>query len=172
MGFQDAIKKGIEIAKLNRETCREVASNPEAFTQGLIITVLAGVAMWLSPASFTPWGILRYPLFAVLGLFIGGGILHFIAILLGGQGDYMALIRVLGVGRVVGWIRIIPWLGTVVDLVWSLVIAVVVMEELYGLDRFKAVLCVLIPFAVIAALGFIMIVVAGLATLGTFFFLG
>jgi hypothetical protein len=49
---------------------------------------------------------------------------------------------------------------------WSLVIAVVAVEELYGLDRAKAVLTVLIPFA-----GLLLLSVAGplvqLVLLGT-----
>ncbi|MCK4306139.1 MAG: YIP1 family protein [Candidatus Eisenbacteria sp.] len=169
MGFQDAVKKGIEIVKLNREAYREVASEPAAFTQALIITGLAGVAMWLCPVAFTAWGVITGPLKALLALFIGTAILHFVAILLGGKGDFMALIRVLGVGRVLGWAAIIPVLGWIVNL-WSLVMAVVAVEEIYGLDRTKAIMSVVLPFAVLFVLWIVMMLLVGFASMGALLF--
>ena len=169
MGFQDAIKQGIEIIKLNREAYRRVATDPEAFTQALIITVIAGIASWLCPLGFTPWGIILDPLRALLGLFIGAALLHFVATVLGGNGDYMALVRVLGVGRVLGWVLIIPVLGWIANL-WGLVIAVLAVEEIYGLDRSKAILSVILPFVILIGLGLILAVLIGFASLGAFMF--
>lgn len=165
MGFQDAVKKGVEIVKLNRGVYQEVATAPEAFTQGLIITALAGVAMWLCPLGFSGWGVILGPLKALLLLFVGAAILHFVAALLGGQGDYMSLLRILGVGNVLGWVMIIPVLGWIVYL-WSLVIAVVAVEEIYKLDRTKAILCVIMPAIVLIVAGFIVMLIAGFTFLG------
>ncbi|MBD3235075.1 MAG: hypothetical protein GF330_00025 [Candidatus Eisenbacteria bacterium] len=166
MQFSDAIKRGIEIVKLNRETVRQVAADAEAFAPALLITALVGIAMWISPPSFAIHGIVTLPLLALVGLFLGSAILHFIAHLLGGHGDYMALLRVLGTGRVLGWVRLIPILGPLADL-WTLVIAVVALEELYGLDRGKAVLTVAIPVAVLVVLGLIGLIF-GAMVLGVF----
>jgi hypothetical protein len=154
MQFSEAVKSGIEIVKLNRAIYRKVAETPEAFSQALIIAALVGIASWLSPPSFAIHGIILGPLWALIGLFVGSAILHFVATLFGGKGQYMPLLRVLGIGRVLGWVRLIPVIGAIVDL-WSLVIAVVALEELYGLDRTKAILTVIIPAAVLLVLGLI-----------------
>jgi len=169
MGFQDAVKKGIELVKLNRAAYKEVAVEPDAFTQGLIITALAGIAMWLSPVGFTGWGIILGPIKALIGLFVGTLILHALATLFGGKGDYMDLLRVLGVGRVLGWLFIIPVLGALANL-WALVMAVVAIEEIHQLDRTKAILCVVLPFAVVMILGFLLMAILGFASLGAFLF--
>ncbi len=168
MGFQDAVKKGVEIVKLNRAAYREVALDPEAFAQALLITVLVGVAIALSPPSFAFWHLFLWPVRALAGLFIGTAILHFVATIFGGRGDYMVLLRVVGVGNVVGWARVIPFLGVIVQL-WSIVIAVVALEELYQLDRTKAILCVVIPAAAILVLGGILMMFISFAALGAFF---
>ncbi len=171
MGFQEAVKQGIEIVKLNRGAMRLVAADPEAFSQGLIITAIVGLAAWLEPTTFTPWGIIGHPLLALFWLFVSTAVFHFVAILFGAHGDYMSLLRVFGVGRVLGWIVVVPWIGRLVFGVWTLVIAVVALEELYGLDRTKAVICVLLPTAVLIFLG-LLVVTLFVSIAGLPFFFG
>lgn len=151
MQFSEALRSGIEIVKLNRTAIRQTADDPRAFSPAVLITALVGIAMWLSP-PLRIHGIVTGPLWALACLFAGAAVLHFMAVLLGGHGQYMGLLRALGVGRVLGWARLIPVVGTIVDL-WSLVIAVVALEELYGLDRTMAILAVVIPAAVMLVLG-------------------
>ncbi len=155
MRFQEALKQGFEIVKLNRVSIQYVATVPEAFTQALIIAALAGVAACLTPHNFTAMGFMwNNPIAAVIKLFVFSAILHFVASMLGHDGDFMALFRVLGLGRVLGIVLIIPGLGALVNSVWGFVIAVVALEELYGLERMKAVLCLLAPmiaFGIISA---------------------
>lgn len=166
MQFSQAIKGGFEIVRLNRTAMRQVASDPEAFAPALLITALVGIAMWIAPPSFAIHGVITLPLLALIMLFVGAGIFHFMANLFGGQGEYMVLLRVLGAGRVLGWLRLIPVVGPIADL-WSLMIAVVAIEELYGLDRTKAILTVAIPVAVLVALGLIALIF-GAMVLGVF----
>jgi hypothetical protein len=146
MGFGEAVRHGVEVVKLNRGAYREVAVDPLAFTPALLITALAGIAMWLAPPHYPILGLITNPLVSLIGLFIAVAILHFVATLMGGHGEYLVLLRVFGVGRVLGWVQIIPILGNILQL-WSLVIAVAAVEELYGLDRHRAILTVLIPAA-------------------------
>jgi len=155
MGFGEAVRHGIEVIKLNRAAYREVAADPLAFTPALLITALAGVAMWLAPPHYPILGIVTGPLISLLGLFVAVAILHFVATLMGGRGEYMVLLRVFGVGRMLGWVQIVPIVSGVVQL-WSLVMAVVAVEELYGLDRNKSILTVLIPAAGLLLLSLIM----------------
>jgi len=146
MGFGDAVGHGVEVVRLKRSAYHDVAADPLALAPSLMITALAGIAMWLAPPHYPILGILTSPLLSLALLFIGVTVLHFVATLMGGRGHYLTLLRVFGVGRVLGWVQIVPFLGSVAQL-WSLAISVVAMEELYGLDRSKAVLSVLIPAA-------------------------
>src|SRR5690606_14414128 len=102
MRFLDAIKEGVEIVKLNREAIRRVAAEPEAFSMGIIITALQGIAAWLEPTSLRAWELFTNPPLAIFWLFVFTAVLHFVALLLGGRGEYMALLRVAGVAHVLG----------------------------------------------------------------------
>jgi len=77
----------------------------------------------------------------------GSAIVHFMATLFGGRGDLLSFARVWGTGWVIGWAAIIPWLGGLAAIVWSVVVAVVAVEENYALDRSRAILAVLVPFS-------------------------
>jgi hypothetical protein len=145
MGFGNAVRYGVEIVRLRRSAYREVAADPLAFTPSLVITVLAGIAWWLAPPHYPILGIVTGPVLSIVLLVLGAGVLHFVATAMGGRGHFLTFLRVSGVGRVLGWVQVVPILGGVAQL-WSLVIAVVAVEELYGLDRAKAILTVLIPF--------------------------
>jgi hypothetical protein len=145
MGFGSTVRRGVEIVKLDRAAYREVAADPLAFTPALTITALAGLAMWLAPPHWPVLGILTGPLISLASLFLAATVLHFVATLLGGHGEYFVLLRVFGAGQVLGWLQIVPVVGGVTQL-WSLVIASVAVREVYGLDRSKAILTVLIPF--------------------------
>ena len=170
MKFQEALKFGVEIIKLNRSIYRYVSSVPEAFSQAIIITALAGVAAWLTPNSFSFFGLIFKPIGAIIMLFISTAIIHFIANLMGHTGDFMGLLRVLGIGRLIGWVAIIPFLGGFVSWVWGFVIAVVALEELYGMDRSRAIICMLVPLAIFVILFIVSTMLAGVASLGLFFF--
>ncbi len=157
MRFADAIRSGVEIVKLDRAAYREIALDPSALTPALGIAALVGAAAWLSPPAFHLGWIITGPLLALTELLVGAAVFHFIAILLGGQGEYMTLVRVWGVGWVIGWAHIVPILGSVIAL-WRLVVAAVAVEEVYGLDRSHALLAVLIPVAAVSLIALIVMV--------------
>jgi len=171
MTFREAVRKGIEIVKLNRATIREVAERPEAFSPALMITIVAGLALWLYPLHLALHGIITGPLLALALLFLSGAVLHFVAILLNGRGEYLTLLRTWGLARVLGWVWAIPFVGALLDL-WSFVVAVVVLEELYGLHRTQAILAVVVPAMALllltAILFFNLVVLGGLLSLGRF----
>ncbi|MBP6875370.1 MAG: hypothetical protein KBD56_04815 [Candidatus Eisenbacteria bacterium] len=171
MTFGESVRKGVDILKLDRATIREVANRPEAFTPALLINVIAGLAMWLYPFHLALHGIVTGPLFALGLLFVSGIVLHFAATLLDGRGEYLTLLRTWGLSRVLGWAWAIPIAGMIVDL-WSFVVAVVVLEEVYGLHRPQAVLAVVVPALAVLALSAIaflnLMVLGGLLSLGRF----
>jgi len=172
MDFPQAVRTGIEIVKLHRPAYQRVAQLPEAFSQAVLITLLVGIAQWLAPPGFHLLGIIVGPLMALLALLVGSAVIHFVAVLFGGRGEYLTLARVWGVGWVLGWALVIPVLGSLIFL-WELVVAVVAVEEVYGLERTRAILTVLIPLAALLLLGFIMVVnfalIGGLVTWSAIF---
>jgi hypothetical protein len=173
MGFGQAVRHGVEVVKLNRRAYREVAADPLAFAPALMITALAGLAMWLAPPHWPVLGLVTGPLISLFSLFLAATVLHFVATWMGGRGEYLVFLRVFGAGRVLGWLEIVPLVGTVAQL-WSLVIAVVAVEELYGLDQPKAILTVLIPAAGLLLVSLVLVLVqlallGGLMTGGHFF---
>ncbi|MCK4412699.1 MAG: hypothetical protein KAY32_04060 [Candidatus Eisenbacteria sp.] len=169
MTFTEAVREGIEIVKLDRAAIRRVALEPRALSPALMITALVGIAIWLCPPHFSVHGIITGPLCALAYLIIGGAIIHIVALFFGGRGEIAVFLRVWGVSRVLGWLRIIPVIGVIADL-WSLVIAVVILEELYGLDRTKAILTVVLPIGLLFLV--MLIFVANLAILGGLLSLG
>jgi hypothetical protein len=157
MRFADAIRRGVEIVKLDRAAYREIALDPSVFTPALGIAALVGVAACLSPLSFHPGWIITGPLLGLFELLVGAAVFHFLAIFLGGQGEYLTLVRVWGTGWVIGWAHIVPILGSIIAL-WRFVIAAVAIEEIYGLDRARALLVVLIPVAATSLIALIVLV--------------
>jgi len=157
MRLVDAIREGVEIVRLDREAVRRVAADPEAFSMGIIITAIMGLAAWLEPTTHRSWELFTAPIAALFWLFVSTAIFHFAALLLGGRGDYMTLLRVFGVGRVLGWLLIIPWLGKLVFSIWTLAIAVVAVGEVHGLDQFKSILCIVLPALALLFLTFIFV---------------
>ena len=171
MSFAEAVQKGIEIVRLDRAAIREAAAEPLAFAPALLIAALSGLAMWPFVFRFAFHGLVTGPLLGLALLFLGGLVFHFLASLFDGHGDYVALLRVWGLSRVLGWLWVIPFVGLVIDL-WSFVVAVVVLEELYGLKRTQAVLAVALPllalFVLTAIFLFNLVVLGGLLSLGRF----
>jgi hypothetical protein len=169
MTFMQAVREGIEVVKLDREAIRRVAHEPRALFPALLIAALVGIAIWLRPFHFSMHGIITGPLGALAYLVIGGVIFHIVALLFGGRGEITVLLRVWGVSRVVAWLRIIPVVGVLAE-IWNLVVMVVILEELYGLDRTKAILTVAVPFGLLLLA--LLILAANLAILGGLLSLG
>ncbi len=156
MGFGQAVRCGVGVVRLNRNAYRKVAADPLAFRPALTITALAGLAWWLAPPHWPVLGIVTGPVTWLVLLFLGTMVLHFVATIMGGRGEYMVLLRVFGAGQVLGWLLVAGSIGMIVQL-WSMVIAVVALEELYGLERSKAILTVIIPGAGLLALNLILL---------------
>jgi len=171
MSFSEAVSKGIEIVRLNRAVIREVAADPLAFSPAVLVAALAGLATWPFLFRFAFHGLVTGPLLALALLFLGGLVFHFLATLFEGRGEYLGLLRAWGLSRVLGWLWVIPFVGLVLDL-WSFVVAVVLLEELYGLKRTQAVLAVALPmltlFVLTAIFLFNLVVLGGLLSLGRF----
>ena len=72
-----------------------------------------------------------------------------------GKGTYNGLMIVLGAASVVNWVAVIPFLGSILGFaasLWFLVVGVAAVEELYRLDRMRAVLSVIVPIIAVSLL--------------------
>lgn len=154
MGFVDYVKKGIDIVMLKGPVAASVAKDPKATGMGILIIILAGVAAAIGQLNLL--GIILLPIMTIIGSFIGVGILHVVALIFGGKAAYMELYRAVATAYVVNWVAVIPMLGPMILAplagLWSLVVSVVVIKNVYKLSTGKAVAVVLIPVVVIAIL--------------------
>ena len=177
MGFIEYLKKGVEMAKLRGEAAEEVAADEGAFIPAMVIfaapvlLVEAGVflAVSLSLAALPFHGftskVLAF-LFAlnfllVLMPFIWVGILHLIAKAFKGQGDYYGYYQAMGVGSIVGWGGIIPYIGVIFS-IWSIVVNVVITKHVQKLSTGQAAAVVLMPVLVMFILGIFLAVFVGM----------
>ncbi|MCD4843812.1 MAG: YIP1 family protein [Methanosarcinales archaeon] len=92
--------------------------------------------------------IIFFPLFAVIGLFIAGGIYQFLFKLLEGTGTYEGTVRIVSYSSavfLVGWIPILGWLFTLYQICLNIIGGTFV----HSLPTSKSAIAILIPILVI-----------------------
>lgn len=162
--FVEHLKRALEVVQLNGEEIDRVTADEEAFTMGLLIIGLSGVAAAIG--SMAPFGVVILPVFCLIGAFIGSGILHLIAtVAFKGEGEFLDFFRPFSFAYILTWVSVIWVLNfalTPLAWVWMCVVWVVCVERVYGLDRPKAIATVAIPVVVLTVL-FIMFFAAVLS---------
>ncbi|MDH3283296.1 MAG: YIP1 family protein [Acidobacteriota bacterium] len=153
MNFGEALSRGLEIIKLNVQAMKQVAEDPNALLPAAIILAIGGAlggVAGLSPVTIVMGGILA-PVLA----FVWVVIVHFVATMLGGSGDYMGLYKAWGHGPgLLGWAGVIGaipcagWILLIPLWIWQLVIGVLLVEQIHELTRGRAVAAILIPLAI------------------------
>lgn len=166
MKFGDYIRKGFEVAQLKRDVVQLLAEDKEAFGPALAILAIGGVCAAIGALSLR--GIILMPILRVVGFFIVIAIMHFVATsVMGGRAaSVSSLFGPLGCASVITWIGIIPVLGPVLAFLaglWMLVIAVIVVEHAYQIDRTKAIIVVAVPVVLGLIIGLIMSLMVGLS---------
>lgn len=151
MKFGDYIKRGVEVAQLKRDAVQTLAADSEALGPALGILAIGGVCGAIGALSL--WGIILMPIGRVLGMFIVVAIMHFVATSFMGakSGQFSGLFVPLSCASVITWAGIIPFIGPVLTFLaglWLLVVAVVVVEHVYQIDRTKAIIVVAVPVAI------------------------
>jgi hypothetical protein len=90
------------------------------------------------------------PLFVILGMFIGSGIVHLMLMLLGGaQREFEATFRVVGYTYAASVFQLVPICGGIVAAVYSLVLAIIGVSEVHRISRGKAAAAVLLPIVLL-----------------------
>ena len=104
----------------------------------------------------------------IIGVFVGGLIIHLGVLLVGGSRGYTETVKSIIYGGtpsyLFGWIPVIGFIGSI----WALILVIFGIKELQDVTIGKAVLAVLIPVIIIAAIfGFFVLgaVLAGLSNM-------
>jgi hypothetical protein len=168
MDLARSLNKAIEIVKLNGSAASEVGRDEQSLQPGLVFIAVSGLAAGVA-ALFQHGGIgglIAAPIAAIVGTFVGVGILHLVAtVAFGAKGDFMALLRAESHAAIIGWAGIIPFVGSMLGL-WHIPVTVVILENVYGMTRQKAIATVAVIAGFFLLVGLLLVVVGGLAILG------
>jgi hypothetical protein len=169
MDLAGSLKRAIEIVKLNGPVAAEVGRDEQALQPGLIFVAASGLAMGIAGLASHGGigGLITGPIAALIGYAVGVGILHLVAtILFGGKGDYLSLLRAESHAAIIGWAGIIPFVGGLLGL-WHLPVSVVILQNVYGMPREKAIATVAVIAGFFLLLGLVSVLFFG-ALLGGF----
>jgi hypothetical protein len=149
----------------------EIGADSAATVQAIVVVGIASLISGLSAIftsarfSFVGW-IVGAAIAATVGLAIGAGILWLISRLFGATGSFESLFRSLGFAAAPSALGIIPFIGGLVGFIWSLILAIRAVKETQSVSDGAAVAIVLIPAAIAIVIGFLLVLIAGLAFLG------
>ena len=143
-----------------------------AFTLGWRLVASAAGLQWgasagpLGPVGGALIEFFLTPFVTVIGLFIWAGLVHLMLMILQGSGGgFRATLRAHAYSAGPAVFNVIPFLGTLVAAIWSVVIAVIGLREMHGIETWRAVVAILLPLAVIVVFAVFIAVLAGLTAL-------
>lgn len=158
------------VLKLEAGVFQEIGADPAATVQAIIVVVLAsligGLGVLIGPGDFGFGSWLLSGLFSVVGLAVGAGILYLLSRMFKAQGDYMSLFRSLGYASAPQALSIIPIIGGIVGVIWSIILAIRAVKETQNVGDGTAVAIVLIPAAIVFVIVLILVLAVGMAILG------
>ena len=108
------------------------------------------------------------PIFAVVALFIGAGIIHLLVVLIARpmSTGFETTFRVIAYSNVTSLITWVPILGALVGSIWSIVLLVFGVREGHATSTGKAAVIVLIPAAVVLFILLVLAAVIGAVIFG------
>ncbi|HUO47074.1 MAG TPA: YIP1 family protein [Acidimicrobiia bacterium] len=145
----------------------EIGNDPQGTTQAIIVTIAASLIGSLGAildGRFGSWllsGILS-PVF----LAVGTGIIFLISRMFKAQGTYISLFRSLGFAIAPQALNVIPIIGGIVGLVWSVVLAIRAVKETQRVTDGAAAAIVLIPAVIVGFFIFLLVVILSVALFG------
>jgi len=158
-----SLNKAIEIVKLNGSVAGEVGRDEQSLQPGLVFVAISGLAAGVS-ALFQHGGVgglIAAPIAAIVGTFVGVGILHLVAtVAFGGKGDFMSLLRAESHAAIIGWAALIPFIGSILGL-WHIPVTVVILENVYGMTRQKAIATVAVIAGFFLLFGLVLVLFFG-----------
>ncbi|RMH59449.1 MAG: hypothetical protein D6679_01830 [Candidatus Hydrogenedentota bacterium] len=142
----DWFRLGWEIVTFKEGVIERAAADESNTVGAVVMVLLGGVAS--AVGTLNPIGLVVGPVFGVLGLFIGTGILWGVARLFGGTADYIGHLRAVGLANILNLATVVPFLGPILAVpavLWSLAVNVIIVERLHRLSRGQAIAVVLLP---------------------------
>ncbi|ODS41897.1 MAG: hypothetical protein MSIBF_00600 [Candidatus Altiarchaeales archaeon IMC4] len=155
----DRIKRAV---MMDEKVYAEIASDKEALPQAVVVVVLAMIIGGLSGIILSGGlYLLLVPLLIVTWVIITG-IMHIIAKVLGGKADFVSYLKAIGFGQAPGALEVIPYLGLLIGVVWSVAGCVVATKSVHQLSTGKAVVVVFVPVAILAIVLLVVAVLIGI----------
>ena len=152
-GFVDSVKQAVEIVKLNGKAAVNVSKDKNATLMGILIVIIGGTLSGIAnlAGTFDLLLVILAPMMILISFFVSVGIIHLLARLFGGKAGYMELFRAQSHAQILSWLGplvIISFLGNILNFLvslWSIVVSIVILENVHKLSRGKAIMVVLIP---------------------------
>ncbi|MFH1865597.1 MAG: YIP1 family protein [Candidatus Eisenbacteria bacterium] len=160
MSFVDYIKKGWEAAQLKTDTIKELAADEKGIGPAIGILAISGLAAGIG--LFNPASALGFPFVWVIGGFILVAVMHFVATtFFGGKGKLTSLAVPAFCASLITCVGIVPFIGPLflihLAFLWLLVVMVISVENVYGIDRGKAIGVVAIPVVLFFIVGMMLV---------------
>ena len=96
--------------------------------------------------------ILVYPVIILIGLFVWSAVLHVCLMIVGGlnqsKSGFEGTLRVVGYSSVAQLAQVVPFVGGMISIVWSIALATIGASSLHDTSRGRALTAVLIPLFV------------------------
>ncbi len=162
------------VLKLDSNTFEEIEHDENATTQALIIVAIvalisalgSGIGSSIGGGGFIGnfistliWGFVGWLLWSVVTYFVGTALFK-------GQATVGEMLRVIGFAYAPQFISIIPCIGWIVGLIWTLAAGFVAVRQGLDLDNMKAFFTIVIGFIVVAiGYALIGIVLGGIGSL-------
>lgn len=112
------------------------------------------------------------PVYIIIGLFIWSAIVHLCLVIVGGLGKSVAgfegSFRVVSYATVAQLANVIPVVGGLISLVWSLILVIIGLQKVHDTEQGKAVMAVLIPVVLCCACAVMVFMVAGAGMMAMF----
>ena len=116
------------------------------------------IAPFLHSGIGTAAQLILGPIWIVIGLFIGAGILHLALLVLGGANrDFEATFRVTAYSHAVSLMNLVPICGGFIGVIWWIAVASIGLAAAHQTDQGRAIAAVLLPlvlFCCCCGLGF------------------
>src|SRR3989344_308195 len=161
MEFKEGLTNALGVVKLDGGAVDDVAHDSSATSVAFLIAMLAGVAGVIGAllqqvilgessaielvVSFVGGAILSAVMLVML-LLVSTLVYWVLGMIFGGRASFMELLRPFGYSAILGWVVLIPFVGPFLAffaMIWSLVVDVVIVREVFNFSTGKAVLLVL-----------------------------
>lgn len=153
MALTGYLQDGLRILILDREAVDRLARDRDSFGIGLLIVLLAGLALglWGTITRLQWLGLFLDPIAVALCFVATVYLVHITAMLLGGEGSFLELLRPASCAFVIGWALLLPWIGVPL-LLWYLVALACCVSEIHHAPFSRGILAVAIPILLVLIL--------------------